>query len=347
MRQGLQPALVLAALFTALLLPSCKQSDGSPVTPASTVTQLNANATLAPVSRTQAQGTVVVTDQSGAPVTGLNSSNFSAKLYYGPGIPKTYADSLDGTIAVQTVSQTGKKIAVSLTMDYSVSMFKGSFDTIAQQYNRVLAMERGVKTFVNEMAAGDIAEVIKYGSSVDFVVPFSGAKDILLAAVDSSSYNRGSAALYGSIFKGLYDVGGQSSVTYARAVIAFTTGAENNSTETEADVFALSRSQQIPVYTIGLLDTLGHSDPPGLNSENERRLVRIADTTGGLYYYAPRTDDLDQVYLEIRGALSNSHQMTITWPTTGLPASGTTVQVVITITYGGATTQIVKSLTML
>lgn len=351
MRKDIIPALIRAALLSALLLtlllPACKKDDSSPVGPGTSVTELKANATLMAISRTQVQGTVFVTDQRGEPITGLSTSNFSAKLFYGAGIGKINADSLNGTVSVQTVSQAGKKIAVALTMDYSGSMFMGTYDTATQKYSRILDMENGVKAFVNQMTTGDILELIKFGSTVDFVFPFSSSRSLLTAAVDSASFDRGLTALYSSIYKGLQDASVQSSTTYARAVIAFTDGGENASTETEADVFGLAASSQIPVYTIGLIDSIAHSDPPGLNSYQEEDLVRIADTTGGLYYYAPSAAQLAQVYQQISGTLSNATQVTITWPTSGLPAAGTTVQVVITVTYNGVTTKIVKTVTML
>ncbi len=341
----LTAALILLAI--AVVLPSCKKSDSSPTGPETGVTQLNANGTLSPISRTQVQGTVFVTDQNGSPVTGLAASNFSARLYYGAGISKVTADSLTGTILVQPISLSGRKVAVSMTMDYSGSMFMGSYDTVTLQYYRITNMQNGVKAFVNAMTTGDIAEVIKFGSTVDFVFPFTNSKPALLLAADSSSFDRGNTALYSSIYKGLQDASAQSASTYARAVVAFTDGGENNSTITREDIFSLAGASGIPVYTVGLIDSVYHSTPPGLNSYEEQDLVEIADTTGGLYYYAPNATQLALVYQQISGALSNASQVTITWPTTGLPATGTTVRVVINVTYNGVTTQIVKTFTML
>jgi hypothetical protein len=337
--------VLLPILAIALLLPSCKKSDSGPTGPAG-VTSLKANGTLSALSRTTVQGTVFVTDQDGAPITGLTTSNFAAKLYYGAGISKVTADSIIGTIVVQPINQTGKKVAVAMTMDYSGSMFSGAYDNTKMQYTRILDMEGGVKAFVNAMTVGDIAEIIKFGSDVDFVFPFTSSTQALLGAADSASTDRGLTALYQSIYKGLQDAGAQSSTSYARAVIAFTDGGENNSVATRSDVFALSKQYGIPVYTVGLIDSAYHSVPPGLNNYQEADLVEIADTTGGLYYYAPNAAQLGVIYQQISGAISNSVQVTITWPPTGLPASGTTVRAIITVTYNGISTQIVRTYVM-
>jgi len=244
------------------------------------------------------------------------------------------------------MSQSGKKVAVAMTMDYSGSMFNGAYDNTAQQYTRILDMQRGVKAFVTAMTAGDVAEVIKFGSDVDFVVPFTSSKTSLATAADSSCFSRGNTALYSSIYKGLQDASVQSASTYARAVVAFTDGGENNSTVYKSDIYSVAKRSGIPVYTVGLIDSAYHSVPPGLNSYEEQDLVEIADTTGGLYYYAPNAAQLSLVYQQISGTISNSVAVVVTWPSSGLPAAGTTVRLVMTVTYNGISTQIIKTFVM-
>ncbi len=346
MRKSFPVVLCTALLLSAIFLPGCKKDGSSPSGPEeAAITQLKANGSITPVSRTQVQGMVVVTDQSGNPVTGLTSSNFSAVLRYGAGVSKITADTIRGAVVIQTVSQSGKKVAVATTMDYSGSMFVGDILT-GGKYRRIVDMESGVKSFVNAMNTGDLGEVIKFGSYVDFVYPFSSNKTALSLAVDSASISRGNTALYQSMYKGIQDASAQSAALYARAVIAFTDGGENNSTVSRADLFELSRAQGIPVYTIGLLDSVYHSTPPGQYSSSELDLVQIADTTGGFYFYAPNASQLTQIYAKISGQLSNAIQMTVNWPSTGLPATGTTVQAVVVVTYNGLVTTFTKTYVM-
>jgi hypothetical protein len=56
---------------------------------------------------------------------------------------------------------------------------------------------------------------------------------------------------------------------------------------------------------------------------------------------------LTQIYQRISGQLSNAYQITIVWPSTGLPAAGTVVTVVITVTYQGVTSTFTRQFTML
>jgi VWFA-related protein len=338
--------LLLAILMIGLLatIGGCSKDDDGPSGPG--LSSISANGTLAPTSRTQAQGQLFVTDQEGNAITGLTSSNITARMRWGTA-KVTVADSVTGAIILQTLSQAGKNIAVALTMDYSGSMYVGTYDSTAKRYARIKDMETGVKAFVNAMGTQDRAEIIKFGSytAINVVQPFTSDKALLLKAADTLSYDRNFTALWSSIVRGLIDASAQSSSSYARAVIAFTDGGENDSTVPRDSIFRASRRNGIPVYTVGLLDSAYHSTPPGTYS-SEKDLVQIADSTGGFYFYAPNAAQLVQVYQRISGQLSNAYAITINWPGTGLPPAGTLVSVTITITYGGFTSTFTRTYTM-
>jgi hypothetical protein len=341
--------LILVLLSLALVLGpvGCKKSDDSPTDPTGATT-ITANGSLAPVSRTQAQGTLFVADQLGNPVTGLTSSNITARMKWGA--PKVAVlDSLTGVVVIQTLSQSGKNIAVAMTMDYSGSMFVGTYDSTAKRYRRILDMENGVKTFVNAMGSSDRAEIIKFGSQINIKViqAFTSDKALLRRAADTLSFDYTYTALYSSVVRGILDASGQSSSSFARAVIAFTDGGENDSSIPRDSIFRASRRYAIPVYTVGLIDSVYHSTPPGtISGSPERDLVQIADSTGGFYFYAPNAAQLAQIYQRISGQLSNAYSITINWPGTGLPPTGTSISVTITIVYGGMTSTFTRTYIM-
>jgi VWFA-related protein len=322
------------ALSLAFLLASCKEDE---VAPPPGPTSINANGTLVPASRTQAQGSFFVTDQSGSPVTGLTSQNVAAILSWAVPIP----DSVTGQ---PIITQTGKQVAVAMTMDYSGSMFIGPIDSLTRKYKRILDMERGVKTFVRSMRSGDIAEIIKFGTTVQIVQPFTGDTSLLRRATDSLSFSRGATALFTSINQGITDASLTSVQNYTRAVIAFTDGGENASSIPIGTIFDNSRRNGIPVFTIGLLDSIYHSTPPGQTSDgSERNLVRIADSTGGFYFYAPTAAELAQIYARISGQLANAYSLAVTWPSATLPPSGTQVTASVIITYANLSSRFSKT----
>ena len=339
--------VILAIMIVGLLISTggCSKDDDSsgPSAPST----ISANGTLAPTSRTQAQGTLFVSDQDGNPVTGLTASNVSASMRWGTA-KIAVPDSVIGTIILQTLSQSGKSIAAAMTMDYSGSMYVGVYDSVARRYARIKNMETAVKTFVSAMGTQDRAEIIKFGSvsAINVVQTFTSDKVLLARAADTLSYDRGMTALYSSIVRGVLDASAQSSANYARAVVAFTDGGENDSSVPRDSIFRASRRHAIPVYTVGLLDSSEHTTPPGGYS-SERDLVQIADSTGGFYFYAPNAAGLVQIYQRISGQLSNAYSIVVNWPGTGLPPAGTFVTVTIKVTFGSLSSTFVRTFTMM
>ena len=341
--------LLFGVLMLCILLAymGCKKDETTvgPNTGGNTTQQIQANGSLTPISRTQVQGTLFIANQNGNPITGITAQNITVKLVWG--VTTTSAtDSVFGTVNIQSLSQSGKNIAVALTMDYSGSMYSGPMDPTNTQYQRILDMENGAKTLINSLGTNDKAEIIKFADEVQVVQPLTTSKPLLIHAIDSSVDVGSMTALFQSIYQGIEDVATQSSSMYARAVVAMTDGGENSSSIDMPTLLATARSQGIPVYTIGLLDSTDHSTPPGLNSTDELNLVQIADSTGGFYIYAPSAAQLANIYNMINGQLSNAYTITITWPSATLPAAGTVVTVYVTINYNGMTTTYSRSYTI-
>ncbi len=168
-------------------------------------------------------------------------------------------------------------LSVVFVNDYSGSM---TTSTIAD-------METAVKTFVGYMQPEDRGEYIAFGSNI--VKKTSGfvAPTILMASVNGTGVNTGATALYDAIYEGLDDLGGQPSGRI-KALIAMTDGSDNYSTKTSTDVINHANDLDVPIFTIGLGLTPG--------SAYEQALEKIADQTGGKYYYAPSSSDLDEIY---------------------------------------------------
>lgn len=311
-------ALLLISL--SIIIFGCKSSTTEPPTG---TTKINANGSLTQVSKTQLQGTMFVTDQDNAPITGLTASNVSASLNW------TADASVTGTVIVQTGTGSGKNIAAATTMDYSGSM--GS--------SQITCMQNGVKAYITAMKTNDITEIIKFDTQIIIAQTFTSDKNLLTHAVDSVFSLGGSTALYSSIYQATNDAAAQNSSQYIRCVVAFTDGGENSSTITRNDMITNALNNGIPVYTIGLLDFYSGQSTPGQDLKN------IADTTGGFYFRIPpdTCGGLTNIYNTINGQLNGAYSITINWPSSGLPATGTSVTVIVTINYNNLTASFQKT----
>jgi uncharacterized protein YegL len=305
--------VVIAVVFSSYLFTGCNKTDEI-ITPGG-VTDVNVNGSLSPTSHNTAQGNMFVTDQDGNPLS-INSNNVSAVMNW----TSDAAGTSNGSVTISsTVSQ---DIAAAVTMDYSGSM--SSTD--------ITCMETGVTAYVNAMSSGDIAEIIKFSTTVAVVQTFTSDKNALLAAVTSGNPSAGSTALYQSIFKATQDVALQNT-NYLRTVVAFTDGGENASTVTRSAMIDEALNNAIPVFTVTLLNS--GSDPTDMKN--------IADTTGGFAFTVDPDSctNISNVYAQINNQFNNAYNIQILWPNNEMPVAGTIVTVTITVTYEG----IIKSFT--
>ena len=221
--------------------------------------QIYANGSLTPVNRTTVSGNMFVTDQNGNPIQGLDANNITARLRWDVlDIP----DSVLGTVTITPATQ--NDIAAALTMDYSGSMLA----------NQIQCMEDGVRAYINSKNSTDIAEIIKFASTVQVMQGFTSDTALLHQAVNTFASVGSQTALYLAINQGLLDASGISASQYLRTIIAFTDGMDNNSgLVTRDSVINHANGLGIPVFTVTLDD-----DSSSTGATNMRI---IADNTGG------------------------------------------------------------------
>lgn len=232
---------------------------------------------------------VSVLDATGAPVTGLPSSAFCLKE---DGASIT-------SFTVTTGATGGGNLFTALVVDNSGSLGSTAF---ADEKN-------AAKTFVGLLGAGDQAAVYGFTSAVDLVMDFSADKTALGAAIDGYPYKGGMTAFYDGAYQALSNTGTRSG---RKAVIAMTDGEDNSSSHSQADLIAYAQSLGIPIFTIGF----GSADALVLDA--------IATQTGGKYYSAASSGNL-QAILQSIGAIVSS-QYVITYTTTKVDGQSHTLE---------------------
>ena len=192
------------------------------------------------------------------------------------------------------------------------------------------------KTFVGFMASSDRAEVVSFASGVTVDQPFTSDKQALYNAIDSL-YSSGMTALYDGIWQGLDNTALETNDR--KAVIALTDGMENDSSSVHGGGYPpdnsllIAHAQQlnIPVYTIslGLKNREGEAlegiEVTRINTPEED-LQQIADETGGEFFNAPTSSDLEHIYVQITQRIQQQYILTFN-DNTGVSAGTLTVKV--------------------
>ncbi len=222
---------------------------------------------------------VSVFDLTGSSILGLNENNFLVKE--------------DGTreLPITVVPYGGaQKVNVAMAMDYS-----GSMSTQA-----IKDMETAANTFVNLMETNDEGAIFKFSSYVQKMIGFTPDKNALHNAINTAFPGASqNTALYDAIYNAVSEAIGKSG---RKAVLALTDGKDNVSQHTDVNVIISHANQySTPVFTIGLGSSI-----------NETILKRIATETGGEYYRAPTSSDLEKIYQKISEYLRNQYLITYT-----------------------------------
>ena len=223
------------------------------------------------------QATVIVTDEGGTVVPDLTEANFSV-----------YDNSyLQSSISVDFIDQSASPISVSLALDYSGSM----------SATAISDMQNAAVEFVNTMGTEDEGQIVNFANGVEIANSYTTIKSELTNAILAGTTLSTSAThLYDALYQAITDTAARGG---RKAVIAMTDGTDNGSTHTDVNVVNHSVANGVPVFTIGLGDSISAAV-----------LQAIADQTGGVYYEAPTSDDLQAIYQAISDVLKNQYVVT-------------------------------------
>jgi von Willebrand factor type A domain len=225
-----------------------------------------------------------VIDQGGYPVLGLQAAQFVAaqqKSMTPPSTPRPI-------ISVDPIDfGTYKNVAISALLDHSKSL--------TDQPVAFADMKTGFSGLLGGLKPNDIAELMKFATEYEVVVPFTSDSAALKAGIELP-FNKGTGTrLYDTVYQAVDNI--STKTTYRRAVIVATDGVDELPPSAPAihnlqQVIDNAKSKNVPIFTIGLGVSINATD-----------LGRMAADTGGLYYQASTSQNLATIYQQLASLL--------------------------------------------
>ncbi|MFH1963829.1 MAG: VWA domain-containing protein [bacterium] len=178
-------------------------------------------------------------------------------------------------------------VSTAIVIDKSGSMSGGDLDD---------AKDAAI-IYVGYMGSADRSAVISFDNVVTIDQLFTDDVNLLISAIDSIQLG-GTTAFYDAVYTAITETKNENP-TRRRAIIALTDGYDNWSIYKQdvevslakfQDVVDYAKQEGIPVYTIGLGNTL-----------DESMLQDLATQTNGLYFKAPDSAQLKSIYDTIAG----------------------------------------------
>lgn len=219
---------------------------------------------------------VSVTDSNDAPVSNLTQDDF---LISEDGIPKSI-------VSFSNTASSPISVAILMDSSNSIQPYADNIEAAAISFLDQLSLDAGT----------DEAAIIKFATTYEIKQSFTDVKDLLTQAIGTAyTGNGGETHLYDTIWQAV-DLASDPARNDRRAVVLISDGHDEGSVDHDlAAVIANANESGVPVFAIGLGDTYIAS------------MQQLADGTGGQYFVAPTSSDLEDIYQQIAQILSNQY----------------------------------------
>ena len=180
-------------------------------------------------------------------------------------------------------------IAMMLTIDASGSMVARGFDEDKKVETRFESVKTVVKDFVRTRFNDNIG-VVLFGDFAFIATPITYEKEALVLMIDYLTM--GMAGENTAIGEGISQslVALKASPAKSKVIVLLTDGNHNSGATSPAMALKKAKADGVKIYTIGI----GKE-----GSFNTAMLEKIANESGGSYFFAQNAKDLKAVYSEI------------------------------------------------
>jgi VWFA-related protein len=225
---------------------------------------------------------VTVTDARNRFVTELLQKDFSV-----------YEDGISQEVSVFT--REDLPIRLMLLLDTSASMDeKMSF-----------AQEAAIN-FVETMKDDDLTEVMEFGSKPNVLQPFTADPEKLTRAIRMTQAG-GTTSLYNALYIALKNLNRRREDIRRQAIVVLSDGEDTSSLVSFEQVMELTKDTDVVVYTISLRRQSARRGRAF--SEAEHVLKKLAEETGGQWFFPNEIQELDSVYERISNELKSQYNI--------------------------------------
>jgi Ca-activated chloride channel family protein len=225
---------------------------------------------------------VTVTDARSRFVTELLQKDFAV-----------YEDGISQEISV--FSREDLPIRMVLMMDTSASMDE-----------RLGFAQEAAVNFVETMKADDLTQVMEFGSKQNVLQPFTDDTEKLARAIRMTQAG-GTTALYNALYVALKELNRRREDIRRQAIVVLSDGEDTSSLVTFDQVMELTKDTDVVIYTISLRKPTARRGRAF--SEAEHVLKKLAEETGGQWFFPGEIQELASVYERISMELKNQYNL--------------------------------------
>jgi len=218
-----------------------------------------------------------VLDSSDEPYKDLTEKNFKLA------VDTKTVDSLK----VTTYEKTGEGLYIMLCIDASGTM----------RGEPIEAIKKAILPFIDKIRSVDKIAISVYADDYQLLADFTNSKQLLKNTVNNITPKGNFTSLYYGSYKALDELI-KVEDRAGKIMVLMGDGKDENPTGSykENDVIDAAKKNSIPIFTIGYTK---------MTEIYLQSLERMAESTGGNYYYAPSSDDLKNYYEKLYRQIMN------------------------------------------
>ena len=179
-------------------------------------------------------------------------------------------------------------------------------DTSASMDDKMSFAQTAAVNFVHEMKDDDLTEVVEFGSKPHVLQPFTADLEKLNRAIRMTQAG-GTTQLYNALYISLKGLSRRRQDIRRQAIVVLSDGEDTSSLVTFERVMELAKETDVTIYTISLRREGGRRSRAF--SEAEFVLKKLAEETGGQWFFPEQIEELTDVYARIAAELKNQYNI--------------------------------------
>jgi len=179
-------------------------------------------------------------------------------------------------------------------------------DTSASMDEKMGFAQEAAINFVGEMKDDDLTEVVEFGSKPHVLQPFTADVEKLNRAIRMTQAG-GTTQLYNALYISLKSLSRRRQDIRRQAIVVLSDGEDTSSLVTFERVMELAKETDVTIYTISLRQEGGRRSRAF--SEAEFVLKKLAEETGGQWFFPGQLAELTSVYARIATELKSQYNI--------------------------------------
>jgi Ca-activated chloride channel family protein len=179
-------------------------------------------------------------------------------------------------------------------------------DSSASMESKMSFAQEAAARFVATLKDDDLIEVVEFASKVHVLQRFTADQAALARAIRTTQAG-GTTSLHNALYIALKDLARRREDIRRQAIVVLSDGEDTSSLVTFEQVMELAKATDVTIYSISLRRNGARRDKSF--SEAEHVLKKLAEETGGQWYFPDELSQLDSVYERIAKELKSQYNI--------------------------------------